>query len=92
MKPLFPICFLGVLGVTLTEAGELSLDTVRTLYPDGNTARVYMVQKGTDLREGMALTYHPNGKVAIEAPYKAGELDGVFRSYYENGKPWQEIA
>ena len=31
-------------------------------------------------------------EVAIEAPYKNGKLDGVFKSYFENGKLWQTIG
>lgn len=68
------------------------LDTVRSFFDDGAVARVYTVQKGTDIREGVSISYHPNGKVAIEAPYKEGKLDGVFRSYYENGKLWQTVG
>ena len=69
-----------------------ALDTIRENFPDGSVSRVYTVQRGTDIREGVAVSYHPNGKVAIEAPYKGGKLDGVYRSYYENGKPWQTIG
>ena len=69
-----------------------ALDTIRENFSDGTLARLYTVQKGTDIREGVAVTYHPNGKVAVEAPYKNGKLDGVFRSYYENGNPWQTIG
>ena len=52
----------------------------------------HQLQKGTDIREGVSTSYHPNGKVAIEAPYKNGKLDGVFKSYYENGHLWQTIG
>ncbi len=74
------------------QAPQSALDTVRASFPDGSLARVYTVQHGTDVREGVAITYHPNGKIAIEAPYVNGKLDGVFRSYYENGKTWQTIG
>ena len=73
-------------------ANVAALDTVRENFPDGSVSRVYMVQQGTDIREGVAISYHPNGKVAVEAPYKNGKLDGVFKSFYENGKPWQTIG
>lgn len=67
-------------------------DTVKTTFDDGSLARVYTVLAGTDIREGVAVSYHPNGKVAVEAPYKNGKLDGVFRSYFENGKVWQTVG
>lgn len=69
-----------------------TLDTVRTSFDNGSPARVYTVKHGTDIREGLAISYHPNGKVAIEAPYVNGKLDGVFRSYFESGKLWQTIG
>ena len=75
-----------------SAAVEVSLDTVKTLFPDGSPARVYTVLKGTEIRHGVSLTYHPNGKVAVEAPYVNGLLDGVFRSYFENGTLWQTIG
>ncbi|MCQ2063445.1 MAG: toxin-antitoxin system YwqK family antitoxin [Fibrobacter sp.] len=100
--------FLGILALdvmlaTQVMGGEASqlgsrtdspvvLDTVRTFFENGSPARVYTVQHGTDIREGVSFTYHPNGLVAIEAPYKNGKLDGVFRSHYENGKLWQTIG
>ena len=71
---------------------EAALDTVRETFADGSLARIYTLQKGTDIREGVSTSYHPNGKVAIEAPYKNGKLDGVFKSYYENGHLWQTIG
>ena len=69
-----------------------SLDTVRETFPDGTPSRIYTLQKGTDIREGVSISYHPNGNVAVEAPYKNGKLDGVFKSFFENGKPWQTIG
>ena len=71
---------------------EATLDTVRETFADGTPSRMYTLQKGTDIREGVAVSYHPNGNVAIEAPYKNGKLEGVYKSYYENGKPWQIIG
>ena len=78
-------------GTTITasaapKSAGMALDTVRTTYDDGRVSRIYTVQKGTDVREGVALSYHPNGKLAVEAPYRNGKLDGVLRSYDENGK------
>ena len=69
-----------------------ALDTVREFFPDSSLARVYTLQKGTDVREGVSISYHPNGNVAVEAPYKNGKLNGVYKSYFENGKPWQTIG
>lgn len=71
---------------------ESPYDTVRTFFEDGSVSRVYTVLRGTETREGLSVTYHPNGKVAIEAPYKNGVLDGVLRSYFENGKVWKTIG
>lgn len=68
------------------KPANVALDTVRTTFDDGRVARIYTVKKGTDIREGVALSYHPNGKLAVEAPYRNGKLDGVLRSYDENGK------
>ena len=94
MKKLFLMIFLCIVTgctaqtVPLTGSSEISvaLDTVKTTYDDGQVSRVYTVLKGTDVREGLALSYHPNGKLAVEAPYKNGKLDGDYRSYDESGK------
>lgn len=83
--------FVNALGAEIASPVS-SLDTIKTTFADGSLARVYTVQKGTDVREGVAISYHPNGKVAIEAPYKDGKLNGVFRSYYESGNLWQTIG
>lgn len=80
-------------AVASPEAAETAVyDTIRTTYEDGTLSRVYTVLHGTETREGVSISYHPNGKVAVEAPYKAGKLDGVFRSYYANGQVWQTIG
>lgn len=73
-------------------AAAPALDTIRENFPNGNLARIYTVQHGTKIREGVSITYHPNGKVAVEAPYVNGKLDGVYRSYFENGKTWQTVG
>ena len=41
------------------QAASRALDTVRTTFDDGRVARMYTVLRGTDVREGMALSYHP---------------------------------
>lgn len=74
------------------KPANVALDTVRTTFDDGRVARIYTVKKGTDIREGVALSYHPNGKLAVEAPYRNGKLDGVFRSFDENGKLHETIG
>lgn len=74
------------------SAQAVVYDTVRTFFDDGSVARMYTVLHGTEVRDGLALTYHPNGKVAIEAPYIAGKLDGVFKTYFESGKLWKTVG
>lgn len=69
-----------------------ALDTVKTAFPDGSLSRIYTVRKGTNIREGVSISYHPNGKVAVEAPYANGVLNGVLRTYFENGNLWQTIG
>src|SRR5574344_86429 len=86
---LFFICFLSVSPVLVRA---LELDTIKTYFSDRSLARVYTVLKGSDVREGLSISYHPNKKVAIEANYKAGKLEGVYKSYYENGNLWQTIG
>jgi Uncharacterized protein conserved in bacteria len=71
---------------------EPTHDTIVSKFDNGSVSRVYYVLHGTEVRDGVSVTYHPNGNVAIEAPYVAGKLDGVFRSYYENGKVWKTIG
>ncbi|SHI38522.1 Antitoxin component YwqK of the YwqJK toxin-antitoxin module [Fibrobacter sp. UWP2] len=89
---LFACCgFINALAAE-PEAPVSTLDTVKTMFDDGSLARLYTVRHGTDVREGVSWTYHPNGKLAIEVPYKDGKMDGVFRSYYESGKVWQTIG
>lgn len=100
MKKLFLMIFSCiVMGCTaqtpsLADSTTVSvaLDTVKTTYDDGSVNRIYTVIKGTDVREGMSLTYHPNGKLAVEAPYKNGKLEGVFRSYDEKGNVIETIG
>lgn len=90
-KMRFLTFFALLLGVATTFAQE-PLDTIRETFPDGKPARIYTVLHGTTVREGTSISYHPNGNVAIEAPYVNGKLDGVFRSFFENGKVWQTIG
>ena len=95
MKKVFLLCIslCGLCSLAWAQSSPaVALDTIKEFYAEGALSRIYTVQKGTDIREGVAYTYHPNGKVAIEAPYKNGKLDGVFRSYFENGKVWQTIG
>ncbi len=68
------------------------LDTVRAFFPDGKVSRFYIVLKGTETREGVSRTFHPNGRLAIDAVYKNGTLNGLFKSYYENGFQWQLVS
>ena len=95
MKKVFLLCIslCGLCSVALAQKSPaVALDTIREFYADSTLSRLYTVQKGTDIREGLSLSYHPDGKVAIEAPYKNGKLDGVFKSYFANGKLWQTIG
>ena len=87
---LLGVLCLGV--VPLAAAPEVALDTIKETYADGLVSRLYTVQKGSSVREGISFSYHPNGKLAVEAPYKNGKLDGVFKSYFENGVLWQAIG
>ena len=95
MKKVFSLCIslCGLWSFAFAQKmPTVALDTIREFYADSSLSRLYTVQKGTDIREGVAYSYHPDGKVAIEAPYKNGKLDGVFKSYYDNGKVWQTIG
>jgi antitoxin component YwqK of YwqJK toxin-antitoxin module len=95
VKKVFLLCIslCGLCSVALAQKSPaVALDTIREFYADSTLSRLYTVQKGTDIREGLSLSYHPDGKVAIEAPYKNGKLDGVFKSYFANGKLWQTIG
>ena len=74
------------------KTATVALDTVRSTFDDGRVARMYTVKKGTDVREGVSLSYHPNGSLAIEAPYKDGKLDGVLRAFNDNGKLRETIG
>lgn len=92
MKRIFFSAFVFCFALGSAAGADVELDSVKTTFPDGSLSRIYTVLKGTETREGVSRTYHPNGNLAIEAPYKAGQLDGEFRSYYENGKLWQTIG
>lgn len=89
---IFACCSLVGAANAQNKTASVTLDTVKTFFDDGSLSRVYTVIAGTDIREGVSLSYHPGGVVAIEAPYKNGKLDGVFRSHYANGKLWQTIG
>ena len=95
MKALISLCIslCGLCSIALAQnSPAVALDTIKEFYAEGTLSRLYAVQKGTTVREGIAYSYHPNGKVAVEAPYKNGKLDGVFKSYFENGNVWQTIG
>ena len=95
MKTFFLLCIslCGLSSMALAQkTPAVTLDTIREFYADSSLSRIYTVQKGSEIREGVSLSYHPNGKLAIQAPYKNGKLDGVFKSYFENGKLWQTIG
>ncbi len=96
MKTLFftffaPFVIAGT-AMAAPKAAPVALDTVRTAYDDGRVSRIYTVLKGTDVREGVSLSYHRNGKLAIEVPYRNGKIDGVMRSYDEEGKLHETIG
>lgn len=96
MKTLFFAIFTSfvICGTAMAapQTATPALDTVRTTYEDGRVSRIYTVLKGTDVREGASLSYHRNGKLAIEVPYRNGKIDGVMRSYDENGKLHETIG
>ncbi len=96
MKKLFLMIFscivMGGTALAAPLASQVALDTVKTTFDDGRVSRIYTVLKGTDVREGVSLTYHPNGKLAVEAPYKNGKLEGVFRAFTEDGKLRETIG
>lgn len=96
MKTLFFTFFapfvIASTAMAAPKAAPVALDTVRTTYDDGRVARIYTVLKGSNVREGVALSYHPNGTLAVEAPYKNGKLEGVFRSFDANGKLHETIG
>ena len=95
MKTIFllSIYLCGLCSIALAQkTPAIALDTIKEFYADSSLSRLYTVQKGSPVREGIAYSYHPNGKLAIEAPYKNGKLDGVFKSYYDNGKLWHELV
>lgn len=96
MKTLFfmflaPFVIAGT-AMAAPKASSVALDTVRTTYDNGRVSRIYTVKKGTDVREGVSLSYHANGKLAIEVPYRNGKIDGVLRSYDENGNLHETIG
>ena len=96
MKTLFftffaPFVIAGT-AMAAPKVASPALDTVRTTYEDGRVSRIYTVLKGTDVREGASLSYHRNGKLAIEVPYRNGKIDGVMRSYDEEGRIHETIG
>lgn len=82
------LLFVLVSAMLTSAAG---LDTVRVRFADGKLAEIYTVGKGSQVKEGKSVSYHPNGKVGVEANYKNGKLDGDFKSFYQNGTPWQAV-
>lgn len=67
------------------------LDTIKTTYGDGSLARIYTVKKGTDVREGLSMSYNAEGKLMIQVPYKDGKMEGLFLSYYPSGKIREKV-
>lgn len=66
-------------------------ESVRTYYDDKQTQLKEVIPISHGRLEGNYYFMHPNGKVAIEGKYEAGERVGVWMEYYANGQRRREI-
>lgn len=91
MRPIFPMC-VTLLFATSGFAQD-GLDTVKQFYSASEQiSMIYTVQKGTKIREGAIQSFHPNGTKALEGTYIKGKLNGPWKSWHANGKPWKEMS
>ena len=86
------LCFIAVFSAFLSYIGANELDTLTIYYADSSVARIYTVLKGTKIQEGLSISYHPNQQIAIEAYFKEGKLDGLYKSNFENDQVFQSIG
>ncbi len=71
----------GALGPTrFVRAGE-----VVEAFDDGSP-RLKYVTNDQGQKDGKYTEFHRNGKVAVEATYRADQLEGAWASYFEGGK------
>lgn len=54
-------------------------------FDDGSPKLKYLTN-AQGQKEGRYAEYHPNGRVAVEATYRADQLDGTWSAYFESGK------
>ncbi|GAB3738480.1 hypothetical protein GCM10027594_18950 [Hymenobacter agri] len=83
-----PECFYQEIAVVCNNSlfadSELTpLDSlngeIKRFYKSGKLKEVALYEKG--LRNGITITYNPNGSLNYEATYKAGKLNGLYKHY-----------
>ena len=88
----------GTLRMEVPFVRGLEQGTGKEYSPDGNIITITEYKKGfiTDrmkvnrrdknqLKQGMWITFHPNGKIKQEGTYKDDKRHGYFKDYTENG-------
>ena len=73
--------------------GSIRLDTIKQFVPGTKQLSTwYTVEKGTTIRSGHYESYHPNGQKAHDGLYLEGKLNGPWKSWYPDGKPWKDLV
>lgn len=64
---------------------------VEESYPDGSPKRVCLYKgKGENREMIRETTFYPNKQMQMDGGYKNNKREGVWKYWYENGKPWSE--
>lgn len=61
------------------------------LYYENDTLRMHLKYSATGQRDGSGHFYHQNGKLMIEAHYKNGREDSIYREFYDDGSLKKEL-
>ena len=82
-------------GIKLIE-GKYVADNIneqyKYFYENGQVAYSLLYKDGKLVQDGETKIYYPDGKIKRIEIYKAGERKGVWKSYYNNGKLWEEAV
>jgi antitoxin component YwqK of YwqJK toxin-antitoxin module len=69
-----------------TEDKTVQHDTVQ------NNKLLQKETEGSIISEGEYIQHYKNGVTKMRGMMKAGQRDGLWKSFYENGSPWSETT
>jgi len=80
-----------VILVLITTSCRFEQKVIEENYPDGSPKRVCIYKgKGENREMIRETTYYENKQIQIDGEYKDGKRNGLWVSWYMNGKKWSE--